>query len=120
MGYRSNVAIGLPERVWAEKIKKRTEENENIFGDFHDIIDETIFTKIGDVDHVIMLMDSVKWYDEYSDVQFFMNTYHNIELGEGEFKAFIRTGEELEDNEILDDPWEFEMYISRTIETPTG
>ena len=70
------------------------------------------------IDAVLELyFESVKWYEGYHEVDMFNRLMEMLDAnGLDDFYGFIRIGEETDDIEQRGVPYEYDMYINRSIE----
>lgn len=61
--------------------------------------------------------EHVKWYEDYPDIQIMENLMETLD-NSGLYDEFgmIRIGEEHEDIETKGSPYEFDMYVNRSID----
>lgn len=106
MGYRSDVALELSKEksdlfqaLYAAKFPEDVSwlynnvENENEYG-------------------TLYIWTGTKWYDSFPEVSFIQHFIDNIDHGD---YAFVRVGEESDDNEHHGDGDLFGLYINRSI-----
>ena len=110
MGYRSEVAITIHNEAFNNLVEKAKAENSDAYG----LIKDSSIYKTDKF--TTMYFDSVKWYDDYPDVQFIESFMKCVPY------MFKRVGEEYEDIECLEDGIEDEdhdiydcVYIVRSI-----
>ena len=114
MGYRSDVAIAVGKYKIAE-FEKMYEK-------------ECFFPVIKKYENYnVYYWESVKWYLDYSVIKEIMTFLEQLdwdyenkifpeELWINNHYGFMRVGEETEDIEMLGEPYEYNMYINRSIE----
>ena len=84
--------------------------------DIHSLVDmaETV---IGGDRTDRLYFEHLKWYEGYHDVDMFNRLMEHLDAnGLDDFYGFIRIGEETDDIEQRGAPYEFDMYINRSIE----
>ena len=114
MGYRSDVAFAIDKKDYFSAIVLES-KFPKIFND------ENCFTKteveIEESTNLYFFCTEIKWYPGYPDIDEAEAFMDHLETNDIEF-AFLRRGEAMEDNQERGSPWNFDMYISRTIEMP--
>ena len=117
MGYRSDVGWACDPAV-AEVIDAVLELNpKQDNSDIHSLVDMGRDRHWGSNRTDRLYFESVKWYDGYYDVDMFNRLMEFLDAyGLDEFYGFIRIGEETDDIEQRGCPYEFDMYINRSIE----
>ena len=95
MGYRSDVAIALPKEIFALSPDYIKEDEDA------DIVDRG--------EHVVILYNDVKWYDDYAEVSQIMGYLRSLP---DDKYGFIRVGEEPGDIEEEGSPDEFNMHTT--------
>ena len=113
MGYRSQVGLcltGTAAAILKEKIAQCNMQ-ENTFMLTH----ADTHAEDADSGAEMWTWDWVKWYDDFSEVDFIVTFMAELEWDE---YLFIRIGEEHDDNEVSGSFWDnpFEMALSRTID----
>ena len=117
MGYRSDVGWACDPAV-AEVIDAVLELNpKQDNSDIHSLVDMGRDNHRG-IDRTDRLyFESVKWYEGYYDVDMFNRLMEMLDAhGLDYLYGFIRIGEETDDIEQRGLPYEFDMYINRSIE----
>ena len=112
MGYRSEVAIALTDD--ATRLLKAIEEH----GVFEELLEEAegSYPKHLDPDadnECKLYWDGIKWYEGYSGIDMFTEFMNGLP---DEDYLFIRSGEELDDNEYNGDFHDSEMYITKSLQ----
>ena len=117
MGYRSDVGWACDPAV-AEVIGAVLELNPKESNpDVHSLVDEGRDSHWGYDRTDRLFFESVKWYQSYHDVDMFNRLMEHLDAnGLDDFYGFIRIGEETDDIEQRGVPYEYDMYISRSIE----
>jgi len=100
MGYRSVLAIAIKKKAFEKHVGEAIKDFKTC-----DSIKQT-------KDTVTFYWDGVKWYEDYEDVKSVMGVLAKLEE---EDYGFLRVGEDDEDIERLGDPYDFELYLSRSI-----
>ena len=114
MGYRSQVVLAVSKKVMPQfmsTIAKSPEAREMCFAHADRL--EKDYDGDGSM---LFYWDHIKWYDSYEPIQAIIDfmDWAEGESHEDEFK-FVRTGEELDDNESRG--WGYEdIYVNRSIE----
>ena len=110
MGYRSDVGISGTEefKFVVDSVASLDKEFEEFIGYGEDYSPDNAFRH---------KWDDVKYYDGYPDVDT-MNNIMNFfeEVHCEDYFGFIRIGEETDDIETRGSPYEFDMYVNRSIE----
>lgn len=106
MGYRSQVALELAK-----------EENDLFQALYAANFPEDLSSLYDNVekeseDGTLYCWDSIKWYDSYPEVSFIKSFINNLNY---EDYAFVRLGEESDDNEYCGDGSLFGLCINRSI-----
>lgn len=112
MGYRSEVAIALTDD--ATRLLKAIEEHEVFGGLLTDA--EGTYPKHLDPEadnHCKLYWSYIKWYEGYNDIDTLNNFMNGIP---DEDYLFVRSGEELEDNEYNGEYYDGEIYISKSLQ----
>lgn len=121
MGYRSNVAISMYEKDF-NKLLEATKTNAELkrLIEYTDKIIKTY-------DNIIILRwNSIKWYEEYSDISAFIDFINQVdEEGNNLIPyCFTRVGEDYEDIEVIhhiNNEWELDCIEPITyINEPDG
>jgi len=103
MGYRSEIYV----KAKASCLFELTEALEK--ADLKDycklIVEEDIIS---------LRISNVKWYTGYKDVDIMDTIFHKL-ANENKL-GLIRLGEDREDVEEIGNPWDFDMYVSITVE----
>ena len=109
MGYRSDVGIACTPMV--KQIVEQVCEWDSEFKEMINCADNHSFDDSGR-----WFWDSVKWYETYPDVLIMENIMTILDNSEmyDEY-GMIRIGEEHEDIETRGSPYEFDMYVNRSI-----
>ena len=117
MGYRSDVGWACDPAV-AEVIGAVLELNpKESNSDIHTLIDEGRDRHRGFERLDRLYFDHLKWYEGYHDVDMFNRLMEFLDAyGLDDFYGFIRIGEETDDIEQRGVPYEYDMYINRSIE----
>ena len=117
MGYRSDVGWACDPAV-AEVIDAVLELNPKESNpEIHTLIDEGRDRHRGFERLDRLYFDHLKWYEGYHDVDMFNRLMEILDAyGLDEFYGFIRIGEETDDIEQRGSPYEYDMYINRSIE----
>ena len=117
MGYRSDVGWACDPAV-AEVIDAVLELNpKQDNSDVHSLIDMGRDSHWGSDRTDRLFFEHVKWYEGYHDVDMFNRLMEMLDAyGLDEFYGFIRIGEETDDIEQRGSPYEYDMYINRSIE----
>ena len=114
MGYYSDVAIVMREKDYNQMIRRaKALKNSNVM----DLIESAKCYKDGyNRKRRILKWESVKWYEEYSEVRWICKFIENIDC------IFIRIGEDLEDTvyDMFGDPYSYDLYDSAHIERSIG
>ena len=114
MGYRSQVVLAVSKEVMPQfmsTMAKSPEAREMCFAHA-----DRLEKDYGEKGSMLFYWDHIKWYDSYEGIRAvcdFMDWAEGESLEE-EFK-FVRTGEEMDDNEQRGYAYE-EIYITRSIE----
>jgi len=106
MGYRSEVVLTVKKECF-DKHKEDIKEAVSFS-------DDLIYVKEYDI--YVIKWDHIKWYDAYPEIQAvekFRQTYP-------EDTSFTRIGEEVEDIELTYNVYEYNIYVVRSIEIPSG
>ena len=119
MGYRSYVYVitDIENKALIAALKAATpdEEEEGIFR-FHNLSNPK------PTEREVMLFEfhDVKWYESYADVGAVMSEINKLESDETKCNSFgyIEVGEEIDDITHLGCPWEFDMYLNRSVDMP--
>ena len=117
MGYRSDVGWACDPAV-AEVIGAVLELNpkENN-SDLHSLVDHGRDSHWGSDRTDRLFFEHLKWYEGYHDVDMFNRLMEMLDAnGLQDFYGFIRIGEETDDIEQRGVPYEYDMYINRSIE----
>jgi len=122
MGYRSEVILAVGPEVMPQfmvTMAKSPEARELCWAD-HDEMIKDYNDKKG---AFLFRWNGIKWYDSYECVQAlvdFMDWCENErievegkEVDASEFYRFVRTGEEMDDNEVQG--WGFDIHIERSV-----
>ena len=65
----------------------------------------------------LLMWDGIKWYEGYHDVDVFNRLMEMLDAqGLEDLYGFIRIGEETDDIEQRGAPYEFDLYVNRSIE----
>ena len=117
MGYRSDVGWACDPAV-AEVIDAVLELNPKESNpDIHSLIDEGRDKHRGLERLDRLYFEHLKWYEGYHDVDMFNRLMEFLDAyGLDDFYGFIRIGEETDDIEQRGVPYEYDMYINRSIE----
>ena len=117
MGYRSDVGWACDPAV-AEVIGAVLELNpKESNSDLHTLIDEGRDRHRGFERLDRLYFEHLKWYEGYHDVDMFNRLMEHLDAnGLDDFYGFIRIGEETDDIEQRGVPYEYDMYINRSIE----
>ena len=117
MGYRSDVGWACDPAV-AEVIGAVLELNPKESNpDVHSLVDEGRDRHWGQSRLDRLFFEHVKWYEGYHDVGMFNRLMEHLDAnGLDDFYGFIRIGEETDDIEQRGVPYEYDMYINRSIE----
>ncbi len=117
VGYRSDVGWACDPAV-AEVIDAVLELNpKQDNSDVHSLIDMGRDSHWGSDRTDRLFFEHVKWYESYNDVDMFNRLMEMLDAyGLDDFYGFIRIGEETDDIEQRGVPYEFDMYINRSIE----
>ena len=107
MGYRSQVCIGLDEE--AHKVL-------NVVKRMCPLVNELL--SYSDANHFLgecnkYMWDSVKWYEDNPDVHAIMSILKQFQ---DESWAMLRVGEDYEDIEVVNSPWEYDINLNRSID----
>ena len=110
MGYRSDVGFACTPMV-----KQVIEQVCEWDSEFKELIDYASDESCGTGDGR-WLWGCVKWYPDFPDVQIMENLMATLDNSEmyDEY-GLIRIGEEQDDIETKGSPYEFDMYLSRSI-----
>lgn len=103
MGYRSQVIVAIKSKLYEtekDKVNKLTSDCDN---------------KLVKDGVVYFIWDSVKWYDTYPEVAEIQEFIANNEKS----SAFARVGEDINDIEFLNDPYELGITINRVLTIDT-
>ena len=92
MGYRSDVTITLYKQDFETLVRQASENTNGAL----DLIKYASLYKNEASDIITLFWDSVKWYDDYNDVDFIMSF---IRSGDVKYR-YLRVGEESFDIEI--------------------
>lgn len=110
MGYRSEVGFACTPQIH-EVIKSIAEINKE-FKEFLGYADDCTTATAGKY-----RWEDIKYYDGYPDVDCLNNIMDFLDnVGLDSEYGMIRIGEELEDIESKGMPYEFDMYVNRSIE----
>ena len=117
MGYRSDVGWACDPAV-AEVIGAVLELNPKESNpDMHSLVDMGRDRHWGSERLDRLFFESVKWYEGYHDVDMFNRLMEMLDAyGLDDFYGFIRIGEETDDIEQRGVPYEYDMYVNRSIE----
>ena len=117
MGYRSDVGWACDPAV-AEVIDAVLELNPKESNpDIHQLIDHGRDKHRGLERLDRLYLEHLKWYEGYHDVDMFNRLMEVLDAhGLDYLYGFIRIGEETDDIEQRGCPYEFDMYINRSIE----
>ncbi len=117
MGYRSDVGWACDSAV-AEVIGAVLELNPKESNpDIHSLVDHGRDNHWGHSRLDRLFFEHVKWYESYNDVDMFNRLMEFLDAyGLDDFYGFIRIGEETDDIEQRGVPYEYDMYINRSIE----
>ena len=117
VGYRSDVGWACSPEV-AEVIDAVLELNPKESNpDIHSLVDCGRDSHWGQTRLDRLFFEHVKWYEGYHDVDMFNRLMEVLDAyGLQDFYGFIRIGEETDDIEQRGVPYEFDMYINRSIE----
>jgi len=121
MGYRSYVYVitDIENKALIAALKAATpdEEEEGIFR-FHNLTTSTPKPTMREV--MLFEFHDVKWYESYADVGAVMSEINKLESDETKCDSFgyIEVGEEIDDITHLGCPWEFDMYLNRSVDMP--
>jgi len=118
MGYRSEIVIGLTNKLFLQ---------EKLKGTLPDLLGDPTERNGA----MYWRFSGYKWYDSYDEIRTVDNWVqdmiaeadeHNAGKfeGPGQFIGFIRVGEEHADIDELGEPWELEMYVDTYIECPAN
>lgn len=112
MGYRSDVGIAMYTKDYNTMMRRaKALKNQDIYN-FIDSADKYMSKE--DAKITILTWDCVKWYSTFKEVSWIGNFIEKIP------SAFIRVGEDLEDNEeqIFEDAYKLfdYIYLNRSIE----
>ena len=112
MGYRSEVAIALTDD--ATRLLKAIEEH----ADFDGLLAEAEGTYPKHLDPEAdngckLYWDHLKWYDGYGAIDA-LNNFMDV-IPDEDF-LFVRSGEDLEDNEEKGDFYDSEIYITKSLQ----
>jgi len=119
MGYRSYVYvitdIENKALIAALKAAKPDEEEEGIFKVWNLSQPNSKKREV-----IIFEFHDTKWYESYADVGAIMLEINKLESDETKCNTFgyIELGDESNDITHLGSPWEFDMYLNRSIDTP--
>jgi len=119
MGYRSYVYvitdIENKALIAALKAAKPDEEEEGIFKVWN-------LSQPNSKKREVMLFEfhDVKWYASYAEVRAVMSEINELESDKTKCDSFgyIEVGENLDDIIHLGSPWEFDMYLNRSVDMP--
>ena len=119
MGYRSYVYvitdIENKALIAALKAAEPDEEEEGIFKVWN-------LSQPNSKKREVMIFEfhDTKWYESYADVNAIMLEINKLESDETKCGSFgyIEVGEELDDITHLGSPWDFDMYLNRSVDTP--
>ena len=117
MGYRSDVGWACDPAV-AEVIDAVLELNPKESNpDIHSLVDMGRDSHWGSDRTDRLFFEHLKWYEGYHDVDMFNRLMEMLDAnGLQDFYGFIRIGEETDDIEQRGVPYEYDMYINRSIE----
>ena len=117
MGYRSDVGWACDPAV-AEVIGAVLELNPKESNpDVHSLVDHGRDSHWGNDRTDRLFFEHVKWYEGYHDIDMFNRLMEVLDAyGLDDFYGFIRIGEETDDIEQRGVPYEYDMYINRSIE----
>ena len=117
MGYRSDVGWACDPAV-VEVIGAVLELNPKESNpDIHSLVDAGRDSHWGQARLDRLFFEHVKWYESYNDVDMFNRLMEHLDAhGLEDFYGFIRIGEETDDIEQRGVPYEYDMYINRSIE----
>jgi len=105
MGYYSRVVIAVTDAgLLANTLKKRA---------LPKMFSEADSTKHGNATYWIFT--GVKWYSEYPDVKEVNNFIESMEETEG---ALLRIGEDQDDVQEINNPYDFGVFTERYIQLP--
>jgi len=119
MGYRSYVYVitDIENKALIAALKAATpdEEEEGIFR-FHNLSNPK------PTEREVMLFEfhDVKWYESYAAVGAVMSEINKLESDETKDTTFgyIELGEESDDVTHLGSPWDYDMYLNRSVDMP--
>tara|TARA_R110001599_G_scaffold188613_1_gene383101 strand:+ start:234 stop:608 length:375 start_codon:yes stop_codon:yes gene_type:complete len=123
MGYRSEVILAIGPEVMPQfmvTMAKSREAREMCWADHDHMVKDYC-----DIEGAFLFRwDGIKWYDTYEGVsaiqdfiQWCEDTHVEVDgkpVDAAEFFRFVRTGEEMDDNEAQG--WGFDIHIARSIE----
>mgnify|MGYP001342826379 CR=1 FL=1 len=109
MGYRSNVAFAGDEvaKFIIENVVKR----DDTFKEFIEYGEDLAYGEA-----IRIRWDSIKYYDGYEDVDCLNNIMVALDQFSEESYGFMRIGEDVTDIEEKGYPYDFDMYLNRSIE----
>ena len=119
MGYRSYVYvitdIENKALIAALKAAKPDEEEEGIFKVWN-------LSQPNSKKREVMLFEfhDVKWYASYAEVRAVMSEINELESDKTKCDSFgyIEVGENSDDITHLGNPWDFDMYLNRSVDMP--
>ena len=117
MGYRSDVGWACDSAV-AEVIDAVLELNpKESNSDLHSLIDHGRDSHWGKDRTDRLFFEHLKWYEGHHDIDMFNRLMEMLDAYDlDEYYGFIRIGEETDDIEQRGVPYEYDMYINRSIE----
>ena len=109
MGYRSEVVIKFSEE--AAKVVRAARDMCPVLKGLLD--DNEAHEANGDPDKVeVLYFSHIKWYENYEEIIAMEQLLD--QLYEEDF-GFMRVGEDREDIETRGEPWEYDIYLNRSI-----
>lgn len=107
MGYRSELVIKFSEDA-AEALAAAKGMDPNLA----ELLEHNEHRHIGSGNVDCIYFSHTKWYEGYEDVDSMMSFLSQLN---NEDYGFMRIGEDNDDIEELGTPWEYDIYISRSI-----
>ena len=114
MGYRSNIVIAMTKEVYFDFVILKQNHLPSLLGEAFNHYSEN------NTEYWITSTE-IKYYDGINEVDALNKFLNDLEDDNNEScYGFVRTGEDDNDNEYKGNPWDFDIYIERTITTPIG
>ena len=114
MGYRSDVAFAIDKKDYFSSVLLES-KFPKIFNDHNRFTKTEVETTESTIFY--FFCTEIKWYPGYAHIDEAEDFMDHLETNDIDF-AFLRRGEDIKDNQERGSPWDFDMFISRTIEMP--